>query len=138
MKPVLADAGFLVAVYNKREPYHSLCLNVHRALDNPLVTCEPVLTKALHLLRFTAGAADDILASVEEGILEIPFKLSGSAAPVRKIMKKYHDLHADFADACLIHMADELDTGDILTLDSDFLHYRWRRTRSFRLLIPLE
>jgi uncharacterized protein len=34
-------------------------------------------------------------------------------------------------------MADELGTGDILTLDSDFHHYRWRKTRPFNLLIPL-
>jgi hypothetical protein len=32
-------------------------------------------------------------------------------------------------------LADLLDTGDILTLDSDFVHYRWRRTRLFRMLI---
>ena len=42
-----------------------------------------------------------------------------------------------FADACLVQMADELDTGDILTLDSDFIHYRWRKTRAFRMLISL-
>jgi hypothetical protein len=35
-------------------------------------------------------------------------------------------------------MADQLDTGDILTLDSHFAHYRWRRNRRFRNLIPLE
>jgi len=138
VKPVLADAGFLVAAYNKREPYHSLCLRVYEALDNPLVTCEPVIAEALHLLRFTPGAADDILASVEEGVLAIPFKLTESAAQVRKIMKKYSDVPADFADACLVAMADELDTGDVLTLDSDFKHYRWRRTRIFNMLIPLD
>ena len=138
MKPILADAGFLVAVYNRRERYHSTCLSIYESLDNPLATCEPVIAEVLHLLRFTAGAADNILASIEEGILEIPFKLSESTASVRKIMRKYHDLQADFADACLIHMADKLDTGDILTLDSDFAHYRWRRNRTFRLLIPLE
>ncbi len=137
MKPILADTGFLVAVYDKREPFHSLCLRVYRALDNPLVTCEPVIDEALHLLRFAPGAADDILTSVEQGILEIPFKLTESSGPVKRIMKKYQDLPADFADACLIAMADELDTGDILTLDSHFKHYRWRRNRSFRLLIPL-
>jgi len=53
-------------------------------------------------------------------------------------MRKYRDIPADFADACLIHLADQLGTGDILTLDSDFKHYRWRRNRSFHLLIPLE
>lgn len=113
-------------------------MRTYETLDNPLATCEPVLAEALHLLRFTPGAADDILASVEEGILEIPFDLRESAPAVRKIMKKYHDIPADFADACLIHMADELDTGEILTLDGDFVHYRWRRNRAFRLLIPLE
>jgi predicted nucleic acid-binding protein len=34
-------------------------------------------------------------------------------------------------------MADELETGEILTLDSDFARYRWRRNRAFQLLIPL-
>jgi predicted nucleic acid-binding protein len=138
VKPVLADTGFLVAVYNQRERHHSICVRVHHSLDNPLATCEPVIAEALHLLRFTPGAAEGILASVQAGILEIPFNLSESAAPVSRIMKKYHDLKADFADACLIHMADKLDTGDILTLDGDFAHYRWRRNRPFHLLIPLE
>lgn len=41
----------------------------------------------------------------------------------------------DFADACLVHLADELDTGRILTLDADFAVYRWRRTRAFEILL---
>jgi predicted nucleic acid-binding protein len=53
-------------------------------------------------------------------------------------MRKYRDTPADFADACLIQMADDLNTGEILTLDSDFRHYRWRKSKAFRLLIPLE
>jgi predicted nucleic acid-binding protein len=58
-------------------------------------------------------------------------------------MAKCYDTPADVADACLIQMADELNTGDILTLDSDFKdsdfeHYRWRQKKSFNLLIPLE
>lgn len=138
MKPVLVDTGFLVAVYDRREQHHSKCVSVHQSLDNPLATCEPVIAEALYLLRFAPGAADGILASVEEGILEIPFKLCESAASVQRVMKKYHDVPVDFADACLIHMADKLDTGDILTLDSDFKHYRWRRNRSFNLVIPLD
>ena len=53
-------------------------------------------------------------------------------------MEKYVGLSASFADACLVHMADELNSGDILTLDRDFRHYRWRRNRSFNLLVPLD
>ncbi len=53
-------------------------------------------------------------------------------------MQKYSDIPGSFADACLIAMANELGTGDILTLDGHFKHYRWRRNRAFNLLIPLD
>jgi predicted nucleic acid-binding protein len=50
-------------------------------------------------------------------------------------MNKYARVPMDFADACLVHLADELGTSRILTLDSDFHTYRWRRGRAFELLI---
>jgi uncharacterized protein len=138
VKPALVDASFLVAVYNRSDFHHFRCMRVHEALVQPLATCEPVITESIHLLRYAPGAAEAILASIENGVLQIPFKLSEDAARVQAIMEKYRDTPADLADACLIAMADELDTGDILTLDSDFAHYRWRRNRPFRLLIPLD
>lgn len=78
-----------------------------------------------------------MLENVERGIFQIPFQLSRSASLVRSVMRKYRDLPADFADACLVQLADELNTGDILTLDRDFESYRWRKTRAFRLLVAL-
>jgi hypothetical protein len=65
----------------------------------------------------------------------VPFHLGSEIREVAELTRKYADTPIDFADACLIHLADLLDTGDILTLDSDFVHYRWRRTRLFRMLI---
>ena len=138
MNPVLVDTGFLVAVYDRSDSYHSRCMRAHEAVDNPLATCEPVIAESLHLLRFVRGAAGALLASIEQGALDIQFKLSSSVARVHKILEKYVDTPASLADACLIQMADELDTGDILTLDSDFRHYRWRRNRPFSLLVPLD
>jgi predicted nucleic acid-binding protein len=138
VRQILVDTGFLVALYDKREPMHRRCLQIYDSLAQPLVTCEAVVSEALHLLRHAPAAADGILASVDRKILEIPFVLAESAATVKALMAKYRDTPADFADACLIAMADQLDTGDILTLDSDFAHYRWRRTRTFHLLIPLD
>ena len=117
---------------------HDVCRRFHDQLENPLATCEAVIVEALHLLRPLPKAKQDILASIDLGILEIRFHLSESAGHVRTLMEKYIDTPASFADACLIRLAEELDTGDILTLDSDFRHYRWRRNRTFRMLIPLE
>jgi hypothetical protein len=80
---------------------------------------------------------EEVLTNVARGIFELPFRLLNTAADVEAIMDKYRNTPADFAAARLIQMADELDTGDILTLDSDFRHYRWRKSKSFNLLIPL-
>jgi uncharacterized protein len=136
--PILVDTGFLIALYDQSDFDHTRCLCTYESLDRPLVTCEAVVTESIYMLRYVGGAAEALLASIESGALEIGFKLNESAGRVQAILRKYRDTPADFADACLIHMADELDTGDILTLDSDFAHYRWRRTRPFRMLIPLE
>jgi predicted nucleic acid-binding protein len=107
-------------------------------VNQPLVTCEPVITEAIYLLRRLSGAPHAILATIQEGQLKIPFQLAHGVDEVLAYYTKYRDTPCDFADACLIAMADHLNTGDILTLDGDFKHYRWRRKKHFRMLIPLE
>jgi predicted nucleic acid-binding protein len=107
-------------------------------LEQPTVTCEAVIAESCYLLRNTPGAALDVLATIESRELEIAFQLSSSAGKVQSLLEKYKDLPASIADACLVQMADELETGDILTLDSDFKHYRWRRNRRFNLLVALD
>ena len=138
MTPALVDASFFVALYNRREAAHQCCVEFYQELDSQLVTCEACITEALHLLGHAEAAVDAIFTSLERGALEIPFHLGSDFRSVKRLMDKYRDTPCDFADACLIRMADELDTGDILTLDSDFIHYRWKRTRRFNLLIPLD
>lgn len=103
-----------------------------------MVTCEAVIAESLYRLRPVYGAANALLSSIENDILRIPFAIRESAPAVNALMAKYADTPADFADACLIAMADLLGTGDILTLDSDFRHYRWRRNRRFNLLVSLD
>lgn len=137
MKPVLLDTGVIVALRDRSEPRHTRCVAVVEELERPLVTCEAVIAESCYLLRRLPGATEMVLENVERGVFQVPFQLSRSAAVVRSILRKYHDLPADFADACLIHLADELNTGDILTLDRDFESYRWRRTRPFHLLVDL-
>ena len=137
MKPVLLDTGVIVALLDRSERHHARCVAVMEGLERPLVTCEAVIAESCYLLRGLPGAADSILENVERGVFQIPFQLSRAAASVRSILRKYRDLAPDFADACLIQLADELETGDILTLDRDFESYRWRRNRPFHLLVSL-
>jgi predicted nucleic acid-binding protein len=138
MKPVLLDSGVIVALLDTRERYHEQCVRAMEELEQPLATCEAVISESCFLFKKIPHASDRILANVEKGIFQILFQLTRSAVSVHAILRKYRDLPVSFADACLVQMADELDTSDILTLDSDFVHYRWRKTRAFRMLIPLD
>ena len=134
MTPILLDTGCIVALLDRSERHHRRCVEAVGALSGPLVTCEAVVAEACHLLRAVPRAADAVLENVERGVFEIPFRLDGAARPVRALMRRYASVPMDFADACLVHLAEELGVARILTLDADFAIYRWRRTRTFERL----
>jgi len=136
VNPALIDTGVIVAVLDKRDLHHQRVTHALKKIRQPFATCEAVINESCYLLSHIAGAPEAVLANVEQGIFEIRFQLREAITTVQYLMQKYRDQPIDLADACLIQMADELNTGDILTLDSDFLHYRWRKTKHFNLLIP--
>lgn len=137
MRPVLVDTGVIVALLDRSEHFHQRCAEAVRELQAPLATCEAVIAESCYLLRNLAGAPEAIIENVAAGTFLTPFQLSRDAAGVRSILRKYRDRRIDFADACLIRLADEFETGDILTLDKDFQVYRWGKSKPFRLLLDL-
>ena len=107
------------------------------ALATPLITCEAVVAESCYLLRDIEGAATAVLENVDRGVFQVPYRLTGNAGAVLKLMRKYADAPMDFADACLVDMASNYRTGRILTLDADFRIYRWGRNRPFELLLAI-
>lgn len=134
MKPVLLDTGVIVALLDRSEKRHKACAAAVQEVEAPLITCEAVIAESCYLLRSLAGASEAVVANVAAGIFQIPFQLSQEAAAVQQVLRKYRDRRIDLADSCLIHLADEFGTGDILTLDGDFSIYRWGRNKAFRVL----
>ena len=135
IRPVLLDTGCIVALLDRSERAHDGCVQALTELTSPLVTCEAVIAESCYLLRRMKGAPEAVIENVERGLFAIPFRLDAVAGPLRRLMRKYADLPIDFADACLVHLATELGTGRILTLDSDFEIYRWGRNRPFENLV---
>ena len=138
MQPVLLDTSVIVAWLNRRDQYHERCVAALAGTRQPFATCEAVITECCHLMHSIPAAIDEVLENLADGTFQAPFRLTECAIAVQELMRKYRDLPASFADACLIAMADQLNTGNILTLDRHFRHYRWRRNRKFNLLIPLD
>jgi uncharacterized protein len=135
VKPVLLDTSCIVAALDRSERNHASCAEVLSELEAPLVTCEAVITEACYLLRSVRGAPDAVLANVEGGLFQVPFRIETAAPAVRKLLTKYRKVPMDFADACLVYLATELDTGRVLSLDDDFDVYRFKNNRPFERLI---
>jgi uncharacterized protein len=134
MKPVLLDTGFIVALLDRSENFHKTCAQAVREVEPPLVTCEAVITESCYLLRNLSGAPEAVIENITAGIFQVPFQLSRDTASVKQVLRKYKDRKIDLADACLIRLADQFGTADILTLDQDFAIYRWGKNKPFRVL----
>ena len=135
MMPVLLDTGPIVALLDRAQQDHEKCAEALTALNAPLVICEPVISEACHLLRKLPGASGDVLRNIESGSFLISYGVHGRAARLAKLLKKYANVPMEFADACLVDLAEQLGTGRIFTLDADFRAYRWSRNRPFQLLL---
>ena len=134
MKPVLLDTGFIVALLDRSESLHKTCARTIREVQAPLVTCEAVITECCYLLRNLSGASEAVIENIAAGIFQVPLQLSRETAAVKQLLRKYKDRKIDLADACLIRLADQFGTADILTLDRDFAIYRWGKNKPFRVL----
>ena len=137
MKPVLIDTGVIVALLDRSEKFHQSCADVVRDLEPRLVTCEAVIAESCYLLRNLPGAPEAVIENVVAGIFQIPFQLSQDADGVKQRLRKYRDRQINLADACLILLADEFETADILTLDKDFAIYRWGKNKPFQILLNI-
>jgi uncharacterized protein len=135
--PVLLDTGPIVALLDETDHLHQMASKALRDTLAPLITCEAVITECCHLLRKIDGAAEAVIQNIEAGIFQIPFQMSRDTSALHQILRRYRDRQIDLADACLIRLADQLGTGEILTFDSDFRIYRWGRNRAFQLLIDI-
>ena len=133
--PVLLDTGVIVALLDRSERRHADAVAAIQGLGSRLATCEAVIAEACYLLRGVPGAGEAVLANVEKGVFQIPFRLADEAGTVGGLLLRYRDQPMDLADACLVRLAELLDTPRILTLDADFRTYRWRGRRVFDLLL---
>ncbi len=137
MKATLLDTGVIVALLDRDECHHESCVETVSDLIGPLVTCEAVVAEVCYLLRRTPGAPEAVIKNIANGVFQTPMRLADQASAVEKLLRKYRDVPMALADACLVDLADQMDTGQILTLDRDFEIYRWRSRRKFELLIEL-
>jgi predicted nucleic acid-binding protein len=131
---LLLDTGGLVSIIDRSQRGHEEFARYFENWDGDIVSTEAVLTEATHLLRcVSSGATTCIDFFLKGGAIMVPTSFS-ILNRVRVLMRKYDDLPMDYADATLVALAEELDTGFVLTTDKrDFSVYRRNGRKRFQI-----
>jgi len=134
MKAIL-DTGPWVALIDKSESKHDICVQWLKNFSGKLYSTESVLTEVLYLLNFSVKAQTAAIDFVLKSVVEIIPSSIESMKKVKILIKKYSDLPMDYADATIVCLA--MDTGiyNIITLDQkDFNIYRFKKKQSFVIM----
>lgn len=132
---ILIDTGPIVALFDKDDRRHSLCLDILKEMRDPLLTTWPVLTECFYLLNFSWEVQDRLWLFILRGGIHIHAIEKEDILHCRHLMKQYGDLPMDLADATLVAIADALDLSKIFTLDyKDFSIYRFKGKKRFTLI----
>jgi len=131
----LLDTGPIVALLSKTDSAHAACTAALERFHGHLITTEPVLTEAMHLVRRVPGAQDICLDFFLQGGAVLVAMTAERLAACKALIARYRDVPMDFADATLVALADELGVAGVFTLDRrGFATYRWRKTRRFEIM----
>lgn len=102
----------------------------------PLLTCESVISEACYLLRHYHKGPTNILELINRDLIVINFDLNTEYDSVKNIISKYDNLPISLANACLVRMAEKINSGKIFTLDSDFQIYRKNKNEVIPTITP--
>lgn len=133
---ILVDAGPLIALLDRGEADHEICVAALQDLTTPMVTTWPAFTEAMYLLGGGGGwkAQDSLWKLLDRGDLQIMEMDDAVRKRSRALMDKYRDVPMDLADASLVAVAEKLNLRRVFTLDSDFRIYRFRGKQLFQVL----
>ena len=134
MRKILIDSGPLIALFDASDKYHFAALEFIKANRFPLITTIASLTETLHLLDFQRNAQIDFLEWIYRGGVEIYPIENNAIKRIKQLIEKYSDLPMDFADSCLVYLAEKLKLNTIVTIDRDFTIYRIKGQKKLKTI----
>ncbi|MCU0388977.1 MAG: PIN domain-containing protein [Chitinophagaceae bacterium] len=124
MQKILIDAGPIIALFNKRDAYHSRAVNFIKIHSYQYYTTWPVITEASHMLDFSVNAQINLLKWIERGGIHLVTLDQNLLGRIIQLSEKFRDVPMDLADASIIVASEKLNTLKILSIDGDFYIYR--------------
>ena len=125
---ILVDAGPLLALVNRRDPYHQRCHAAARTFPpgEVLLTTLPCFTEAMYMIGEAGGyRAQALLWEMRSrGDLVLHGMTDAEIDRAEGLMEKFNDSPMDFGDASLVAVAETRGLRQVFTLDRHFWGYR--------------
>jgi hypothetical protein len=122
---VLVDTSVLAAAFSPRDGCHRMCRDALLNLPGQAFTTDAVLVELASLLRRDRRDFSRVLRAISQTkTLKILSIGQDEYRAIAGWLEKYADQQPDFADACLVYVAEREGIDTVFTLDSDFLVYR--------------
>ncbi|EDY17203.1 conserved hypothetical protein [Chthoniobacter flavus Ellin428] len=128
----IADTGFLVAFAARRDRFFPWAHALAERVEEPLLTCEPVLAEAAFHLRNSAL----VLRMLETGLVRVAFAIESHQSRLTALAKRYADQAPDLADLCLIRLSELHPKLPVITVDGDFRVYRRNGREAIPVIMP--
>lgn len=128
MTPVLADTGFLVALFDPQDKHANAAATYLRDHAHPLATTLAAVVKACFFLEADQKIA--LLTWCRRGAIRVHDVPVAAFAQFEVTLRKYKDQEIDFADAALVWLSGEVGSRRILTADE--AHFTLLRVKGGR------
>jgi predicted nucleic acid-binding protein len=130
---ILADTGFLVALFHPADKLAPSARNYLRSHRHPLATVTAAVVETCFFL--SASEKADLLGWAQGGGIAVVDTPVDSYAELAAIVGRYSDRDIDLADAALIWLANASGQNRVLTVDDrDFSAYRLKQGKRFELV----
>jgi predicted nucleic acid-binding protein len=137
VKTVIFDTGPLVAWFCQRDKHHHWVRKKFTQIRPGGMVCEAVLAEVCHLVGKDGIASGRVIEFVERGGL-MTIALGNELQILRKLLECYADAPMDFADACVVRIAELYPEASVCTVDSHFQFYRKNGAEMIPLIAPFE
>ena len=135
MKRVILDTGPLVAWFCPRDEHYSWARRVFTELAPGSLVCEAVLAEVCHLVAKEGVTHATVVESIAAGRLN-PVALSSELLPIASLLNGYADAPMDFADACVVRLAELYTSAAVCTTDSHFRFFRKNGSEQISVVAP--
>ncbi len=120
---VLADTGFVVAIFNERDKWRTACLKLY-AQETKILLPFSTLPEIAYLLR--REASNDLVTKFLTQLPRSKFRLEAiqeeDVQRSASIMQSYRDANLDFVDTTIMALAERKRIQRIFTIDQRDFH----------------